>query len=111
MPCAAGELCAVQELTPVAQRCAMKGWGGAQVEGFVTPVVMQFKRIVSYSSSDVCAQFSPRDLPLLIVPYFYIFPSIFLSSVFFKPPTCGCRGRLKSGRRSVSSKAGVRFLC
>ena len=56
MPCAAGELCAVQELTPVAQRCAMKGWGGAQVEGFVTPVVMQFKRIVSYSSSDVCAQ-------------------------------------------------------
>ena len=53
MPCAAGELCAVQELTPVAQRCAMKGWGGAQVEGFVTPVVMQFKRIVSYSSSDV----------------------------------------------------------
>ena len=28
-----------------------------------------------------------------------------------KPPTCGCRGRLKRGRRSVSAKAGVRFLC
>ena len=73
MPCAAGELCALRQLTPVAERCAMRGWGGAQLlRVFVTPVVvMHFKRSVSYSSSDVCALFSPRDTTSNLFSYFF----------------------------------------
>ena len=41
--------------------------------------------------------------------YFHIFPVDFLSSVFFKPPTCGRRGGLKSGRRSMSTKQAYDF--